>query len=98
MHLAGTQGPCPTCGTWLLAPALMQPPMPPHVAAPAFQPEPALTQQRRKRGHLLADTTVDYEHIGRLETLHTLKIIGLALLVLSFCLAVAWFMKDWISR
>lgn len=98
MHLAGTLGPCPTCGTWLLAPALVQPPMPPQLAPSALQPEPARIQQRRKRGHLHADTTVDYEPIGRPETLRTLIIIGVALLVLSFGPAAAWCMKGRTSR
>jgi hypothetical protein len=92
----GSTGPCPVCGTWL-ATAAGTPPSP-QDQFPIESTEPCQPPQKRKRGTILADANIDYEHSAQLQALHALKIIGLAILVLSFCLAIAWFMKEWGSH
>jgi len=41
---------------------------------------------------------VDQEHLERRETAKTLGIIMMFILAFSACLAVAWFLQDWIGK
>ncbi|MEO7099874.1 MAG: hypothetical protein ABI162_10970 [Luteolibacter sp.] len=52
----------------------------------------------RRRGRVSADSNVDHDHLDRRETVKTLVIIMMFILAFAACLAVAWFMKDWIGK
>jgi hypothetical protein len=41
---------------------------------------------------------IDHQHLEQRETLRTIKVIAFIALALSFCLAVAWFMKGLASQ
>jgi hypothetical protein len=97
---AHASGPCPTCKTWLTGPAKPKTlPGPPLAIAPKPTPShPSSPQKRRGKGHLMADSMIDHQHLEQRETLRTIKVIAFIALALSFCLAVAWFMKGWASQ
>jgi endogenous inhibitor of DNA gyrase (YacG/DUF329 family) len=88
-HLAGITGPCPACGNAVTSPQL-----------PAVPParNTRLSDSKRPRGRIIADSAIDHGHVERRETFRTLRIFVLAVLTFSACLLVTWFMKDWISR
>lgn len=46
----------------------------------------------------MADSALDHQHSDRRETAKSLWIFALFILVIGACLAVTWFLKDWISK
>lgn len=88
--------PCPACGSSITAPS--------HPATPAELPATTRGDRIRKssssrsKGHVVADSAIDYQHLDRKETAKALRIFLLFVLTICACLLVTWFMKDWIRR
>jgi predicted RNA-binding Zn-ribbon protein involved in translation (DUF1610 family) len=71
----------------------------PACGAPIHAPAlPSKAASSRQRGRIAGDSIVDHQHLERRETAKTLWIIMLFILAFCACLAVSWFMKDWIRR
>ncbi len=51
-----------------------------------------------RKGRISADLIVDQEHLDRKETAKSLSSIAMIVLAISTCLAVAWFLKDWVGK
>ena len=85
---AGTNGPCPSCGVRITAPAAA----PVRPAAPPTDTRRTVIARSRK-GRVLADTGIDHAHLQNRESLQSLKV--LALFFLTFCagLAIVWLMS-----
>lgn len=103
---ADVSGPCPSCQAIVSAP---RPPEPlpsgdAFLREKTYKPiEGPLTSERsvsssgRKR-RIAADAIVDHERLERAETTKNLAIITLFILAFCICLAVVWFMKDWMGK
>jgi hypothetical protein len=67
--------------------------------APAIPPRRSNhAASQRPKGRIPADAIIDHTHLEHRESAKTLKVITLMILVLSACLAVAWFLKDWLAN
>lgn len=52
----------------------------------------------QRKGGIVADSAVDHQHVDRRETAKSLWIIAMFILALGACLAVTWFLKDWVRK
>jgi hypothetical protein len=87
-HQAGTSGPCPVCGGHVVSPD-----------APAQSPRPSgKRDSTRRRGRIRADAVIDHAHLENRESIRSLKVIAFFILALCACVAVAWFLRDHLSR
>ncbi|MES2658279.1 MAG: hypothetical protein V4689_06655 [Verrucomicrobiota bacterium] len=103
-RLAGVSGPCPSCGTVIVAPAHTDTVQ----MAAVVMVEPAVRRSsavqgkqhapRRSRGHIIADSMVDRQHLDRRETAKTLFIITMFILAICACLLVSWFLNVWVKK
>jgi hypothetical protein len=59
---------------------------------------PSQVVSKRQKGRIAGDSIIDHQYLDRRETVKTLWILILFILTFCACLAVSWFMKDWISR
>ena len=57
---------------------------------------PALSGHRK--GGIVADSAIDHQHVDQKETVKSLWIIAMFILVIGACVAVTWFLKDWIRQ
>lgn len=98
---AGSSGPCPGCGVWLTSPGgptVVTPGDPGKSrSAPAAGRRPARTGTRRK-GRIRADSMIDHAHIERSETAKSVVMLACFVLAVCACIAVTWFLKDWLTR
>lgn len=100
---AGTSGPCPSCGAWITSPAISDTGTKAMVSTGKTNPTiPTERQNRpsasRRKGRIPADSMVDQTHLHQRESAKTLMVLALFILTICACLAVAWFMKDWMAK
>ena len=91
--MAGTSGPCPSCGAWISSPGTE--PLETGFIPAKRQSQPA---ERRRKGRIAADSIVDHAHLAQRESAQTLKVLALFVIAICACLAVVWFMKDWMGK
>lgn len=98
--LAGVSGPCPTCGSLVVAPREVGRPVAilPMESAKAVIAPAAIRSQpnasRRRKGRIGADSMVDHAHLDRREAARTLLVITLFVLVFCVLVVVTWFLSD----
>ena len=56
------------------------------------------TSSRQRKGGIVADSALDHQHADQREAAKSLWIIAMFILVIGACLAVTWFLKDWIRK
>lgn len=93
--MAGTSGPCPSCQAWISSPA---PPAPAEPVSAFPVKRQSAAREPRRRGRIPADSIVDQTHLAQRESAKTLKVIALFVVAFCACLAVIWFMKDWMGK
>jgi hypothetical protein len=97
--MAGATGPCPSCGAWISSPATA-------ATESSGIPSQRTTPPRevreirevRRKGRIPADSIVDQSHLAQRETAQTIKVIALFIAAFCACLAVLWFMRDWMTE
>ncbi len=103
---AEVSGPCPSCQAIVSAPR-PQELLPSGDVIPrekTYKPiEGTLTSPRSvsssgRQRRIAADAIVDHDRLERAETTKSLVIITLFILAFCICLAVVWFMKDWMGK
>jgi hypothetical protein len=52
----------------------------------------------RRKGGIVADSAVDHQHADQREATKSFWILVMFLLAFGACLAVTWFLKDWIRK
>jgi hypothetical protein len=94
--MAGATGPCPSCGAWISSPATADT----ESSGIPSQRASALREVRevRRKGRIPADSIVDQSHLAQRETAQTIKVIALFIAAFCACLAVLWFMRDWMTE
>jgi hypothetical protein len=93
--MSGTSGPCPSCGAWISSPA---PANTVPSGLPSRSSRPPATRETRRKGRIPADSIVDQSHLAQRETAQTIKVLALFVIAFCACLAVLWFMRDWMAE
>jgi hypothetical protein len=57
-----------------------------------------MASSSQRKGGIVADSAVDHQHTDRRETAKSLWIIAMFILAIGACLAVTWFLKDWVRK
>ena len=99
-ELAGTSGPCPSCSTWITSPEAIptQNEPPTGEAAHPMKKKAMHPSSGRRRGRIPADSIIDHAHLDQRESARTLMVLAMFILAICACLAITWFMKDWLSK
>jgi hypothetical protein len=100
LERAGSSGPCPACGAWLTSPAGHVVVMPGD--SQKSRRAPATGNQARTRTHrkgrIRADSMIDHTQIDQRETVKSLVMLACFVMAICACLAVTWYLKDWLTR
>lgn len=104
---AGVCAPCPSCGVPVNAPGLVpvdnqtladSPNLLNTVEAREAPSHGMSASSGRRKGGIVADSAVDHQHSDQREVAKSLWIIAMFILAMAACLAVTWFLKDWIRK
>ncbi len=57
-----------------------------------------MASSSQRKGGIVADSAVDHQYADRRETAKSLWIIAMFILAIGACLAVTWFLKDWVRK
>jgi hypothetical protein len=99
--MAGTSGPCPSCSTWITSPAPAQTTgeqTRSQEAPPSILKSSAHSSSGRRKGRIPADSIIDHAHLDQRESARTLMVLAMFVLAICVCLAVTWFMKEWLAK
>jgi len=106
-HLSGISGPCPCCHFSVVSPTI---PVASIVAVHEHVPylQAGIKKQRQdsspaapslsRKGRIMADLLVDHKHLEWKETTRTIRLISYAILAISLCVLVAWFLQAWSTK
>ena len=96
--MAGTSGPCPSCQAWISSPAPPEPAEPSEPVSAFPVKRQSAAREPRRKGRIPADSIVDQTHLAQRESAKTIKVLALFVVAFCACLAVIWFMKDWMGK
>lgn len=96
-NLAGVRGPCPGCGHDIQAPRLPPEAAPStsHSIPPAMGESP---QSGRVKRRIPVDSIIDHRHLEQRESMKSILVIALFVLVICGCVAATLFLKHWMAR